>query len=88
MGGPVRRHPGMIRAKEQAGDEVVKQIKVVGMTCGHCVKAVTKALEALPEAKHVSVDLAGGTAAVDTSADDAAIRAAIEDAGYDVASIT
>jgi copper ion binding protein len=36
------------------------EITVKGMTCGHCVAAVTKALEELPGVSQVQVDLASG----------------------------
>lgn len=61
-------------------------IKVNGMTCQHCVTAVTKALESIDGIKNVKVDLEAGTAAYDETApaDEAAIRRAIEEAGYQV----
>ncbi len=36
------------------------EIKVKGMSCGHCAAAVTKALQSLPGVSDVQVDLAGG----------------------------
>jgi copper chaperone len=36
------------------------EIKVKGMSCGHCAAAVTKALNSLPGVSKVQVDLAGG----------------------------
>jgi len=36
------------------------EIKVKGMSCGHCAGAVTKALESLPGVSGVQVDLATG----------------------------
>ena len=36
------------------------EIKVKGMSCGHCAAAVTKALQSLPGVTEVQVDLAGG----------------------------
>ena len=61
-------------------------IKVDGMTCQHCVAAVTKALESIDGIANVKVDLAAGTAAYDESApvDIEVIRKAIEDAGYKI----
>lgn len=63
---------------------------VQGMTCGHCVASVTEELRELPGVREVGVDLvAGGTSRVTlTSAvplDDAAVRAAVEEAGYELA---
>jgi copper chaperone len=62
-------------------------IKVDGMSCEHCVKAVTEAAGKLPGVGNVKVSLEAGTAEV--SYDPAkvsldAIKAAIEDQGYDV----
>ncbi|SDC74418.1 Copper chaperone CopZ [Geodermatophilus telluris] len=60
---------------------------VVGMTCGHCVSAVTEEVGGLPGVTDVAVDLASGglTVTSDTPLDDDAVRAAVEEAGYEVA---
>ena len=62
-------------------------LKVDGMSCEHCVKAITGAVSALPGVSKVSVDLAGKTVALEydpakSSLD--TIKAEIEDQGYDV----
>ncbi len=62
---------------------------VSGMTCGHCVAAVTDELSALPGVRTVDVDLvAGGESTVtvtsDSPVDDSAVRAAVDEAGYQV----
>jgi len=62
-----------------------KVFEVRGMSCGHCVAAITSAVSALPGVTDVDVDLAGGAVRVAGTADVAAVAAAIEDAGYDVA---
>jgi len=64
--------------------------QVTGLTCGHCVTAVTGQLTALPEVTDVQVDLvAGGISTVSvTSAEPLAeqeIAAALDDAGYQLA---
>ena len=61
---------------------------VVGMTCGHCVNSVTEEVTQVPGVTDIDVDLATGglTVTSDTEIDDAAIRAAVEEAGYSVAS--
>jgi copper chaperone CopZ len=58
--------------------------EVDGMTCDHCVRAVTSEVSALPEVRSVSVDLAAGVVAVESARplQQAAVRAAIEEAGY------
>lgn len=40
------------------------ELDVQGMTCGSCVKHVTKALQSVPGVSHVDVDLANGRARV------------------------
>ena len=60
---------------------------VVGMTCGHCVNSVTEEVSQVPGVSDVEVDLASGGLTVVSAADvdDAAVRAAVEEAGYEVA---
>ena len=60
---------------------------VVGMTCGHCVNSVTEEVSQVPGVTGVEVDLPTGglTVSSDTDVDDAAVRAAVEEAGYQVA---
>jgi copper chaperone len=60
---------------------------VVGMTCGHCVDAVTEEVSAVPGVTAVDVDLASGGLTVTSTepVDDDAVRAAVEEAGYSVA---
>ena len=60
---------------------------VVGMTCGHCVRAVTEEVTAVPGVTAVEVDLATGglTVVGDAPVEDAAVRAAVVEAGYEVA---
>jgi copper chaperone len=64
----------------------MKSIKIKGMSCQHCVMAVTKALSALEGIKNVQVDLKTGMATYEETkpVDSAAITAAIKKAGYDV----
>jgi copper chaperone len=60
---------------------------VVGMTCGHCVNAVTGEVGAVPGVTAVDVDLASGDLTVTSTepVDDDAVRAAVEEAGYQIA---
>ena len=60
---------------------------VAGMTCGHCVNAVTEEVTRLPGVTDVEVDLASGRLTVTSEAtvDDDAVRAAVDEAGYEVA---
>ncbi|MGB8406183.1 MAG: cation transporter [Mycobacterium sp.] len=59
-------------------------LEVQGMSCGHCVSAITAAVEPLAGVTAVEVDLKAGTVRVDGEPDRATVAAAIEDAGYDV----
>ena len=62
-------------------------LNVEGMSCSHCVNAVTKAVTALEGVSGVNVDLEGKTATVEYDADKVSlesIKEAIEDEGYDV----
>jgi copper chaperone len=57
--------------------------EIKGMTCNHCVMAVTKALKKVPGVASVEkVDLASGRAVLEGTADDAAVIKAITDEGY------
>ena len=60
---------------------------VTGMTCGHCVSAVTEEVSQVPGVTAVDVDLASGGLTVSSTepVDDDAVRAAVEEAGYQVA---
>jgi copper chaperone len=61
-------------------------IKIKGMSCNHCVMAVTKALNEIDWIKDVKVDLAKGEAAFDEekAVDMALVRERIKKAGYEV----
>jgi copper chaperone len=61
------------------------QIKVNGMSCGGCAAAIKRAISAIDPAAHVEVDLQGKEVRVDGERDTAAVRAAIQSAGYEVA---
>lgn len=65
------------------------KIVVHGMTCGHCVNAVTEELTEVPGVQSVDVDLvAGGDSPVTITSegplDAAAVEAAVTEAGYTV----
>jgi copper chaperone len=53
------------------------------MTCEHCVRAVTNALEAVAGVEIAEVSLAGGRARVDGEADPQALLRAVEKEGYE-----
>ena len=61
-------------------------INVDGMTCGHCVAAVTSELGKLDGVLGVDVDLSGGAVRITSDAplDPEVVNAAIDEAGYEV----
>lgn len=63
---------------------------VVGMTCGHCVNSVSEEVGRVPGVTRVDVDLATGglTVASNNEVGDAPVRAAVEEAGYQLAAPT
>jgi copper chaperone CopZ len=60
---------------------------VTGMTCEHCVRSVSEEVAALPGVTAVDVDLPSGglTVTSETPVADADVRAAVEEAGYELA---
>jgi copper chaperone len=60
---------------------------VQGMTCGHCVSSVTEEVQEIPGVERVDVVLETGSVTVTSSEplDDSAVRAAVEEAGYQLA---
>jgi copper chaperone len=65
-------------------DELVYTVR--GMSCAHCVQAVSTEVEALGGVESVAVDLDAKRVVVrGADLNDAAIRAAIDEAGYEAA---
>lgn len=63
----------------------MKQVfDVEGMSCNHCAKAVTKAVQQLDPQAQVQVDLAGKKVQVESAQSREAIAQAIADEGYTV----
>ena len=60
--------------------------RVHGMTCDHCVGAVTTELSKLDQVTDVEVSLDTGQTTITSDAplDDDAVRAAIDEAGYEL----
>jgi copper chaperone CopZ len=62
---------------------------VEGMTCAHCVASVREEVAEVPGVTSVDVDLASGRLDVSgNDVPDAAVEAAVEDAGYALATRT
>ena len=66
---------------------ITKSYTVTGMTCGHCVASVTEEVQEIPGVENVDVVLDTGSLSVTSSepVDDTAVKAAVEDAGYQLA---
>jgi copper chaperone len=60
---------------------------VTGMTCSHCVASVTEEISEIDGVTDVAVDLPTGKVTVTSNepVDDAAVEAAVQEAGYQVA---
>ncbi len=72
----------------------IRTLDIKGLTCGHCVAAVTRELEAVDGVDSVAVNLvpdedAISTATVTTSSDvsETQLRSAVDEAGYDLIAI-
>ncbi|MEV0425446.1 cation transporter [Micromonospora sp. NPDC050495] len=65
---------------------VTTTYQVQGMTCGHCVNSVSTEVGAIPGVTDVQVDLATGRVTVNSESplDPDAVRAAVDEAGYDL----
>ncbi|MET8572833.1 heavy-metal-associated domain-containing protein [Streptomyces sp. NPDC004783] len=69
------------------GSGVTTVYKVTGMTCGHCEGAVSEEISALDGVTSVKAVAATGEVTVTSAAplDEAAVRAAVDEAGYELA---
>ncbi|AGW92410.1 MULTISPECIES: heavy-metal-associated domain-containing protein [Cupriavidus] len=63
------------------------QFQVEGMSCSHCIGAITRAVQAVDPAAKVSADVPTQAVRVESGADTLALRQAIEEAGYPVKSL-
>ncbi|MFF2651553.1 heavy-metal-associated domain-containing protein [Streptomyces sp. NPDC058045] len=73
-------------AATPAGDAVTTVYRVSGMTCGHCEGAVRSELSDLPGVQSVEATAATGEVTVVSKAplDEEAVRAAVDEAGYEL----
>jgi len=74
------------RADEAEVTAIMKTIKIKGMSCQHCVKAVTKTLSEIEGVQDVKVDLSRGEASFEEAqpVDLETLREKIKKAGYEV----
>jgi copper ion binding protein len=63
-------------------------VTVTGMSCGHCATSVREEITEIAGVRAVDVDLASGSVTIDSDRElvAAAIKTAVEDAGYQLAS--
>jgi copper chaperone len=63
-------------------------VTVTGMTCGHCATAVREEVGGIPGVTGVDVDVVSGAVTIDSEhqVDAQAIKSAVEEAGYQLAS--
>ncbi|RAV11982.1 cation-transporting ATPase [Mycolicibacterium sp. GF69] len=63
-------------------------VTVTGMTCGHCAASVREEISEIAGVTTVDVDVASGAVTIDSVApvDAGAIKSAVEEAGYRLAS--
>lgn len=66
-----------------------KELKIKGMSCQHCVKHVTNALQEVAGVTAVKVDLdqANATVETDGSVSEQVLKDAVAEAGYEVTAI-
>lgn len=62
----------------------MQTFNVEGMSCGHCVKAITEAVQAKDPAADVRIDLGTKTVQVQSSLPADAVVAAIKEEGYGI----
>ncbi|MFC6023859.1 heavy-metal-associated domain-containing protein [Plantactinospora solaniradicis] len=65
---------------------ITEKYEVKGMTCSHCVNAVSTEVSAIPGVTEVAVDLASGQITVNSTGplDVQALRNAVDEAGYEL----
>ncbi|HZK18325.1 MAG TPA: HAD-IC family P-type ATPase, partial [Clostridia bacterium] len=79
----------VLEQRDSEGEKMEKVLKIKGMMCNHCKAHVEKALNALGDVD-VEVDLENHSARVSSSEDlaDSVLKQAVEEAGYEVVSIS
>ena len=67
---------------------MVRSYSVPGISCAHCKTAIEAEVAKVAGVDHVSVDVETKTVSVQGEATDADVRAAIDEAGYEVAGVS
>jgi copper chaperone len=75
--------------KKKSGEQPMPEITVKGMSCAHCVAAMTKAMESLPGVSRVQVDLAGGQVSYECAAPipSADLERVVKAAGFELVGV-
>jgi copper chaperone len=63
-------------------EKIMQILKVSGMSCGHCVRAITRAVQAGDPAAEVQVDLGAGAVRVASRLSLEQLLAAVREEGY------
>jgi copper chaperone len=64
------------------------ELEIEGMTCDHCVRAVTEALRLVPGVTQVAVTLNPGKARIEGQPEAEALKSAVWEEGYRVTRVT
>lgn len=75
--------------KAEGGDEktMKKEIVIEGMSCSHCVKRITEALNKIPNVSKVNVEVGKAIIELNENIDDKDLKNVIEEVGYKVSEI-
>ena len=74
---------GRLRDRNAEGCNQMVELKVTGMSCQHCVRAVRDALEAVEAGTRVErMELDSGRVVVEAEVDSQALLQAVKEAGY------
>lgn len=67
----------------------VQEYQVTGMTCGHCEMSVREEVQEIPGVQDIQVSAQNGSLVVSASqpVDDAAVLAAVQEAGYEASRV-
>jgi len=69
---------------------MTKKLRVKGMSCGHCVQTVTRALQNVPGVSKVQVNLTSGLAEIQLNSEKVTteqLSKAVEEAGYEAEAV-
>ena len=79
-------NPALSQESEQPMSQVTYSVPAI--SCDHCKHAIETEVAKVPGVSAVAVDVDSKTVRVEGDATDSDLRAAIDEAGYDVAGVT